>query len=209
MAEPTSAFEPGRFGRSLPVPGLRVRELTDCALASVIARRGAAAACHDAARRHFGCSLPERPGASVGHEVAYLWSGPGHWLAVAAATPTDIETRLSAPLAGLASVFDQSDSRVMLELDGPRVRDVLAKGVSIDLDPRAFRPGDTALTFVSHLNVLLWQVDEAPRYRVLAVRTYTCSFWRWLASSAAEFGGEVLPPQPYRHSPPVSEPTRE
>jgi hypothetical protein len=29
------------------------------------------------------------------------------------------------------------------------------------------------------------------------VRTYFESFWRWLSASAAEFGGEVLPPQEY------------
>jgi methylglutamate dehydrogenase subunit D len=31
----------------------------------------------------------------------------------------------------------------VLRITSPRVRDALAKGVAIDLHPRAFRPGDT------------------------------------------------------------------
>ena len=40
---------------------------------------------------------------------------------------------------------DQSDSRLVLRLSGPRVRDVLAKGVPVDLHPKAFKPGDVAM----------------------------------------------------------------
>ncbi len=96
-----------------------------------------------------------------------------------------------------ASVFDQSGSRVLLELRGPRVREVLAKGVSIDLHPRAFKAGDLAVTTASHLAVHLWQVSDEPVYRLLVVRTYFDSLWRWLAVSAAAGGCEVLPPLPY------------
>jgi sarcosine oxidase subunit gamma len=77
---------------------------------------------------------------------------------------------------------------------------MLAKGVSIDLHPDCFRVGDVALTAVSHLHVALWQISDEPRYRVLVARTYFESFWRWLSASAAEFGGEVLPPQEYAGS---------
>ena len=204
MAEHDLAWAPGRFGRPNGTPGLRVHELTDVALASVVARRGQASTAAIAAERSFGCTLPDRPRVELGHDIAFLWTGPAQWLAVAESATTDIESTLAGPFAGVAAVFDQSDGRVMLELEGPRVRDVLAKGFSIDLDPRAFAAGHVATTLVSHLNVQLWQVDDAPRYRILVVRTYFGSFWRWLASSAAEFGGEVLEPRRYAHTPPAA-----
>lgn len=197
MADASFEFRPGRFGRSSAEPGLFVRELTDLALASVLSRRGAEAATVTAAQANLGITLPEAGRAAVGRDFAFLWSGPGHWLAIGAASDADVEARLAPALGDHASLFDQSDARVVLEVGGPRVREVLAKGVSIDLDARSFEAGCVALTSVSHLNVLLWQVDEAPRYRLCVVRTYFDSLWRWLASSAAEFGGEVLAPGAY------------
>jgi sarcosine oxidase subunit gamma len=85
---------------------------------------------------------------------------------------------------------------------------VLAKGLALDLHPRSFGMGDAALTSVSHLGVQLWQVADAPVYRLLVVRSYFGSFWRWLAASAAEYGGEVLEAQRYstRNSQPAGSP---
>jgi sarcosine oxidase subunit gamma len=204
VAEHDLAWVPGRFGRPHGTPGLRVHELTDVALASIVARRGQATAAATAAERSFGCRLPDRARVELGHDIAFLWVGPGQWLAVTGLATTDLESRLAGPFAGVAAVVDQSGGRVMLELEGPRVRDVLAKGFSIDLDPRVFTAGRVAATLVAHLHVQLWQVDDAPRYRILVVRTYFASFWRWLGSSAAEFGGEVLESRRYVHTAPAA-----
>ena len=87
----------------------------------------------------------------------------------------------------------------MLELSGPRVRDVLAKGVPLDLHPVRFRDGDVALTAVAHVAVHLRQVSDAPAYRLSVPRSYFGAFWHWLASSAAEFGCEVAAPDPQAH----------
>lgn len=51
---------------------------------------------------------------------------------------------LGQRLRGLASIFDQSGGRTVLRLSGPRARDVLAKGLPIDLHSRAFGPGSAA-----------------------------------------------------------------
>jgi len=65
---------------------------------------------------------------------------------------------------------------------------VLAKGIPLDLHPRAFAPGDVALSVASHIAVQLWQANDAPTFRLLAPRGYAGSFRRWLGESAAEFG---------------------
>ena len=101
---------------------------------------------------------------------------------------------LAARLGGFASICDQSDSRIVLELAGPRVRDVLAKGVPIDLHPDRFRAGDVAVTLVGHVGVQLWCNSAAPDYRLAVARSYFSSLWHWLAASAAEFGCEVVAP---------------
>jgi sarcosine oxidase subunit gamma len=191
------AYSPGRLGRRDGTPGLVLQELTQFALASVVARKGQAAQVAAAAQQAFGASLPSTPAIAASNELAFVWSGPNHWLALGPPSAEAVELRLGAVFGAHASVFDQSGGRVLLELRGPRVRDVLAKGVSIDLHPRAFRTGDVAVTTASHLAVHLWQVADEPVYRLLVVRTWFDSLWRWLAASAAEYGCEVMAPTPY------------
>jgi sarcosine oxidase subunit gamma len=93
---------------------------------------------------------------------------------------------------GLASVFEQTDSRVVLEISGPRVRDVLAKGLPIDLHPASFQVGHVALTSASHIGVQLWQTAADPVYRIALPRSFFESFWHWLAASASEYGCEII-----------------
>jgi sarcosine oxidase subunit gamma len=101
---------------------------------------------------------------------------------------------LRARLAGLASIADQSDGRVVLRLRGDRVRDVLAKGVPVDLHPRRFKTGDVASTLVAHVGVQIEQLDDQPTFQLMASRSLAGSLWSWLTKSAAEFGYEVVPP---------------
>ena len=190
-------FQPGRFGRQDGAPGVIVREITHFSLASVMARKSQAGPASAAAAESFGTGLPAKPTCASGRELAFIWAGPAHWLALGVESPAGIEARLSTALDGRASVFDQSGSRVLLELAGPRVRDALAKGIELDLHPHAFRPGDAAVTTASHIGVNLWQVADDPVYRLLVVRTYFGSLWSWLSASAAAYGCEVRPAQPY------------
>ena len=98
---------------------------------------------------------------------------------------------LAQRLKGLASISDQSGGRTVLRLSGPSARDVLAKGLPIDLHPRSFAPGGAATSTISLMGVQLWQMDDAPTYDIALFRSVSASFWRWLTASAAEFGYEV------------------
>ncbi len=98
---------------------------------------------------------------------------------------------LAQRLKGLASISDQSGGRTVLRLSGPRARDVLAKGLPIDLHPRAFGPGSAATSTISLMGVQLWQVDDRAELRHRHLPQLSASFWRWLTASAAEFGYEV------------------
>jgi sarcosine oxidase subunit gamma len=181
----------GRYGRSTTDPGVVVREMREVGLALVTARKGRRAALSEAARGAFGIELPDAPKRVTGRDITFIWSGPEQWLASIQAAPAGgMEAALAWPFAGLASIVDQSHGRTILRVMGPRVRDALAKGLAIDLHPRAFKPRDTAVTAVAHIGVHLWQTDDAPTYEIAVPRGFAQSFWHWLETSAAEYGLE-------------------
>lgn len=139
----------------------------------------------------YGHSLPQRPERVGGMEVSFLWFGPDRWMAVGERDGgRDLEENLKRHLHGIAAVVDHSDGRAVLRLSGARARDVLAKGVPLDLHPRVFKPNDVAITHASHIGVLLWQVDDAPTYEIAVPRSYAHSFCDWLLDAAEEFREE-------------------
>jgi sarcosine oxidase subunit gamma len=186
------AIAPGRHGRRAGDAGVIATEVADAGLAVVTARKGRLAALADATRGAFGVELAHTPRRVVGRDIAFIWSGPEQWLAHMEPAPAaGMEAVLAEPLAGLASIVDQSHGRTVLRVTGPRVRDALAKGLPIDLHPRAFKPGDTAVTSVAHIGVHLWQTDDRPTYEIAVARGFAVSFWHWLEASAAEYGLEL------------------
>jgi sarcosine oxidase subunit gamma len=180
---------PGRYGRSYGEPGIVISERIGLGLATVAARRGKADALSEAVANTYGVDLPTSSRVIQGSQVSFIGYGPGQWLAVSASLANEALARnLSETLAGLASISDQSGGRTVLRISGPHARDVLAKGLPIDLDPRAFPLGSAATSAISHMGVQLWQLDDTRSYDLAIFRSVSESFWSWLTASAAEFG---------------------
>lgn len=184
-------FAPGRYGKTDGRPGVLARERRIGLLASVIARRGAVPAAAAAIER-----------LSDGEALTVLGVGPGHWWIESVSSARSADD-LQTMFEGVASVFDLTDSRVVFELGGPRIRDALAKMLPIDLHPSVFSPGDVAVTIASHIGVTLWRTSDArtaeaqtagaPQYRLAVARSYAASLWRGFVASAAEYGCEASP----------------
>jgi sarcosine oxidase, subunit gamma len=141
--------------------------------------------------RVLGVSAPRTPNTvKKKDDTAILWLGPDEWLIV---VPGGREAKLSAELRkALArqhtALTDVSDSRVVIGLTGPHARDVLMKGCSLDLHPRAFAAGHCAQTRLARAHMLLHQLDESPAYDVYAHRSFADYVWRWLENAAEEYG---------------------
>ena len=153
---------PGRSGAAARKPGLLIEERTDLALASVMARHGKEHDLKGTVAAAFGLDLPDGPRVASKDGVSFAGIGAGQWIAAAEPGQTGFVPRLRARIAGLAAVADQSDARLVLRLRGARVRDVLAKGVPLDLHPRRFKPGDVASTLVAYIGV---QIDSSTTSR--------------------------------------------
>lgn len=192
-----SAFEgilsPGRVGAEDGDAGVTVAERANLGVASLEVRKGQVDALKTAVRDAYGAALSDSSNLASGKDVMFVGFGPGQWLAVAETYANeDLAADLAAKLKGLASVADQSSGRGVVRLSGPRARDVLAKGLAIDLDPQVFPAGSAATSTLSHMGVLVWRESEAESFDVVLFRSVAGSFWHWLSASASEYGCDVV-----------------
>ena len=127
---------------------------------------------------------------STAGDVRILWLGPDEWWVVAPGEQrANLIDGLRRAFEGQhAAVTDVSESRTVITLAGPAARDVLARGVSLDLHPRAFGPGQCAQTSMSKANVLLHQTDDRPSYEIYILKSFADYLWRWIGLVAEDFG---------------------
>jgi len=167
-------------------------------LATVAMRKGQGLLLSQRIRDVFGIELPNGPRRRSAGRVAFAGTGPDVWLASQEQGAIGFAAALERDLGAAASVSDQSDGYAVLRLAGPMVRNTLAKLVSIDVHPRAFKVGDVASTMAFHMGVMLWRLedgsDDSPVFEIAVFRSLAGSFWHALAESAAEFGLISEPP---------------
>jgi sarcosine oxidase subunit gamma len=164
---------PGRYGADKGPPGVTLSVRHPLAIVTVIARKGKSKA--------LGAALSKQPGLDV------RWAGPDQYVVIGHDT---LHAGLRSQLAGLASLSDQSHGRVVIRIEGAKARAVLAKGTPVDLDPREFPVGKSALTQLAHVGVHLTRVGENA-FELLVFRGFAEGFWEWLTLMAEEFGYQV------------------
>ena len=129
--------------------------------------------------------LPHEPNTTAPlHGWTALWLGPDEWLVVG---PDGDEGAIEQVLLGAggdASVVDLSSNRTILELTGPRARDVLMQGCLLDLHPRAFGPGRCAQTMLARAQVILEATAE-DAYRIFVRRSFAVYLAGWLLDAIA------------------------
>ncbi len=147
-----------------------------------------------AVQKALGLDLPVKAGSVVlAGSVRALWLGPDEWLVVApdGAAPA-LLSALAAALEGVhAQAVDVSANRTVIALEGPRAAEVLAKGLTLDLHPRAFGPRRVTQTILARAAVILEQTGEAPAYRLYVRNSFATYLASWLMDAAAEYR---LPP---------------
>ena len=185
-------LKPGRHGAQGGAAGVSLSERAGLALCVISA--GAKKESEVAAKMASvtGLDLPMGSGRISKNGFALIGTAPGQWLVVADSKEARaLPAMLGVALKGDATVVDLSDGKAVLRISGSRARDTLAKGCSLDLHPRVFKPGNAATTPVALIDCVVWQVDETPTYDLAVPTSYAESFWSWLTASAAEYGYTV------------------
>ena len=145
---------------------------------------------------------PAQPNQIAGKEPYLLWLASDKRMVVSeVADRFELGQRLSESLAGkFAAVSDVSDGVAVLDILGPRAREIVAMGCGLDLDPQLFTPSVSARTLLAGQPVLLyplavpevkWEpgmphIPQPPNrgYRVHVDRAILHYLWKWLAQTA-------------------------
>ena len=158
----------GCFGADNGAPGVTLSVRHPVLIATVIARKGKAKALADALKNWH-----------------VQWAGAEQYFVLD--KPFD---EVRKKLEKIASCSDQSHGRVIIRIDGPKVRQVLCKGTPVDLHESEFDIGKSALTQMAHVGVHLTRTGRDV-FELSVFRGFSESFWEWLTEQAEEFGYQV------------------
>jgi sarcosine oxidase subunit gamma len=194
------ATAPGHYGDT--GTGVSLQPLTLAAAWNVQGDLGRPALAA-AVRTEFGIAAPESPNSfTQSDDAAALWLGPSSWLLIAkGATPPGRVDRFNEVHAALTAaggaLFDLTAARVAWRIAGPQAATVLNKGCPLDLDVRAFPNGSCAQSVLGHVNVLVLRNEAPTAFTLLVARSFARDAWHFLCASSAQYGYDVLPPEPF------------
>ena len=77
-----------------------------------------------------------------------------------------------------------------MRIKGRGVRDVLAKGCTLDLHPAEFAAGACAQSGLAKANILIGLIEEKPVFEIVVRRSFAEYLARWLQHAATEHNVE-------------------
>jgi sarcosine oxidase subunit gamma len=125
---------------------------------------------------------------SSGQMRVYRIARDQYWVVGADAALADELGAVVDPAVG--TVTSLSHSRVRIAIRGEAARAMLAKLLSIDLDPGAFKVGQVRQTGLHHTGVLCERSAE-DRYELYVLSTYAVSTWECMVDAALVFGYDI------------------
>jgi sarcosine oxidase subunit gamma len=146
-------------------------------------------------RSALSLGLPFDPlTSSSSGDLAFLWMGPDEWLLVTGPDDPVAFRRAAEALAGTHhQLVDVSDYHTVIELEGPKSRELLMKLTTLDVHPRAFQAGMVSGMILGRANATLWQVRDdhagnGPAFRIFVRWSMADYLWCLLADAGREWG---------------------
>ena len=181
----------GLIGKGRKNPGVTVREKK---LLGHLTLRGDAKdpAFAEGVHKALGLELPVALSLVAKEDTSLQWMGPDEWLLIVpGGQEFAVEHALRAALAGLhISVVNVSGGQQLLELSGPKVREVLMKSTSYDVHPDNFPVGKAVGTVFAKSQLVIRHTAE-DTWELLIRRSFSDYWWLWLQDASAEYGLSV------------------
>jgi heterotetrameric sarcosine oxidase gamma subunit len=137
--------------------------------------------------RERGLQLPALGCAALGPEQLTLSVRPGRWLLLAPTGPPGAAAQhWHTACAPAGAALDLSCALGAMHLAGPAVREMLARGCRLDLDPQVFPTGAAAATVIAQVSVILAAVPSG--VLLLTPSSTARHLCAWLSGVAQPFG---------------------
>lgn len=138
-------------------------EATPAFITSLSPLQGKAKACGEGLKKAYDIGLPAA-GRSTGKAgMRVIWTGRGQYFLVGG-------QQAGKALAKCASLTDQSDGWVVMQLTGASAVDVLARLTPIDLRADVFKRGHTARTELAHMMSIMTRTTKG--FEIMVMRSF-------------------------------------
>jgi heterotetrameric sarcosine oxidase gamma subunit len=140
----------------------------------------------------LAAALPACGALQVQAQRVILGHRPGRWLILSAPeAPGSAADRWRAACGDAAAVIELSSGLDVLHLAGAALREMLARGCRLDLDPALFPAGRVAATIIAQVSTIL---AALPSGMLILTPASTARHLReWLATAAQPFGFAARP----------------
>ncbi|SDI22217.1 sarcosine oxidase subunit gamma [Pseudomonas benzenivorans] len=137
----------------------------------------------------LGLELPVALTLVANADASLQWLGPDEWLLIVpGGSEFATEQRLREALAGQhVSLVNVSGGQTILELAGPKAREVLMKSSSYDVHPSNFPVGKAVGTVFAKSQLVIRRTGEET-WELLVRRSFADYIWLWLQDASAEYG---------------------
>ncbi|HLA33164.1 MAG TPA: sarcosine oxidase subunit gamma family protein [Pseudomonas sp.] len=136
-----------------------------------------------------GLELPVALTLVANADSSLQWLAPDEWLLIVpGGTEYEVEQKLRAALDGQhISLVNVSGGQTILELSGPKVRELLMKSSSYDVHPSNFPVGKAVGTVFAKSQLVIRHTGE-DCWELLVRRSFADYIWLWLQDASAEYG---------------------
>ena len=142
----------------------------------------------------IGCNFPSSNNQfQSSGERHVIWLSPDEYLLLCEAGKEKIlqDTLTRMIKTDHFAITDVSDSLCALSLSGPAVRDILAKGCSLDLHPSKFVAGTCAQSLLSHAAVTLMALSDNT-FILICRASFAPYVHDWIVDASLEYGYQFL-----------------
>ena len=140
-----------------------------------------------AAEEVLGVAWPRKSGLVARGRADVICLGPTDWLVVAVDPNPILERWLHESLEDSPfRATNVSQALTRIEIVGPEVRDLMAKGCSLDLHPPLFPPGRSARTRFASMPIIV-RCAGTFKFELIVTQSYRDYLLAWLADAELEF----------------------